>query len=175
MPMLMRHQRLNKARAFLARALVPFLQPAGLMQNAPHTGRADGDDVGVDHHVSQPPVSFFRMEGLKLQDLFFFPVLYPKVAGNPAVVQVDFAVPFPPVVEFPDRQLKPFQEPFDRLPCLARPAPYEIDYLVSLVRLNPGAVQSSPEAFFKATCSTINSARTSSFCRILLSSFAIFS
>ena len=36
---------------------------------------------------------------MKLDDRLLFPVFEPPVAGNPAVVLIDFAVTFSPVVE----------------------------------------------------------------------------
>src|SRR5450631_962983 len=170
-PMLVRSQRLNESCALLAGTLVPFLQPPCLAEHTPHAGRANSNNVGIDHHVCQPPIPFQWVQRLKLQNLFLLPILYPEIPGNPSVVPVDLAVALSPVVKLPDRQLKLLQHALDGHPGLCRPAPHEVHYLVALVRLNPFTVQSSPSAFFNARSSAINSARTSSFCRILLSSF----
>ena len=72
-PMLVWSQGLNKSSSFFAGPLIPFLQPACLTEHAPHTGRTHGNDVGIDHPVSQPPVSFIGVERLKVQDLFLLP------------------------------------------------------------------------------------------------------
>ncbi len=50
------------------------------------------------------------MQSVKINDFLFFPVLQPEVAGNPAVVLVDFAVALPPVVKFAGANAQPFYE-----------------------------------------------------------------
>ena len=62
-------------------------------------GRADGDDIGVEHHEGQPPVAFERMLRRGSRDRLLLPVLEPVVAGDLAVVLVGFAVALLPVVE----------------------------------------------------------------------------
>src|SRR5882672_10457272 len=86
---------------------------------------------------------------------------------------VGLAVALAPVVKLAHAQLHPAQQSLDRKVSLLRPTPDEIHYSVADIRLNPATVQSSPSSFFNATCSAINSARTSSLCRIFFSSFSI--
>src|SRR5215467_11379095 len=99
---------------------------------------------------------------MKPDDGLFLPILQPEVAGNPAVVLVHLAVPFPPVVELAGGDVEPPNEPPGADLGLLRPAPDEIHDLVPSVVRNPAPGQSSPSVFFRATCSAINSARTSS-------------
>src|SRR5215471_1811253 len=90
------------------------------------------------------------------------PILQPEIAGNPAVVLVHFAVAFPPVVELAGGDVEPLDEPPGADLGPLRPAPDEIYDLVPRIVRNPDPGQSSPSVFFRATCSAISSARTSS-------------
>ena len=134
--MLMRRQRLFEACPFLARPLRPAPQPACIAQHSKHTGRADGYDVAVDHHVSQPPVAFQWVQLLEVQDGLFFLVLQPEIPGNPAVMLIDLAVALLPIVKLAHAQLQPFQQSLDRKASLLRPAPDEIHYCIADIRLD---------------------------------------
>src|SRR5579872_4859687 len=101
------------------------------------------------------------------------PVLQPEIAGNPAVVLVHLAVPFPPVVELAGGDVEPPDEPPGADLGPFRPAPDKIHDLVPRVVRDPDPGQSSPSVFFSATCSAISSARTSSLVWIFLSRYAI--
>src|SRR5205814_704831 len=100
---------------------------------------------------------------MKPDDGLLLPILQPEVAGNPAVVLVHPPVAFPPVVELAGGHIEPPNEPPGADLGLLRPAPDEIHDLIPRVVRNPDPGQSSPVPFFSATCSAINSARTSSF------------
>src|SRR5215471_20460995 len=100
---------------------------------------------------------------MKADDGLLLPILQPEVAGNPAVVLVHLPVAVPPVVELAGGDVEPHNEPPDADLSLLRPAPDEIHDLIPHIVRNPAPDQSSPMSFFSATCSAINSARTSSF------------
>src|SRR5216683_5961818 len=102
-------------------------------------------------------------------DGLLLPLLQPEIAGNPAVVLVHLAVAVPPVVELAGCDVEPPNEPPGADLGLLRPAPDEIHDLVPRIMRNPAPGQSSPTLFFKATCSAISSAKTSSFVWIFLS------
>src|SRR6266700_3786145 len=106
------------------------------------------------------------MEG---NDRLLFPILQPRVPGNPAVVLIDLAIPLAPVVELAGRDVEPSDEPPGADLGLLRPAPDEIHDLVPRIVWNPDPGQSSPSVFFRATCSAISSARTSSLVWIFFS------
>jgi hypothetical protein len=91
-------QRLLEARAFFRRLSVPLRQQSGLAENPPDAGRTERN-AGVQHHGCQPPVAFQRVLQMEASDGLLLPILQPEIAGNPAVVLVDLAVAFPPVVE----------------------------------------------------------------------------
>jgi hypothetical protein len=93
----------------------------------------------------------------------FFPILEPPIAGDLAVVLVDFAVTVLPVVELTCAQAKPTQELTCRKLRAVGPMLDVVDDLVTRVVGNPGSVQSSPSSFFSCTCSCISSAITSFF------------
>src|SRR5258708_7185706 len=97
------------------------------------------------------------------------PILQPETAGNPAVVLIHLAAAIPPVVELAGGDIEPPDEPPGADLGLLRPAPDEIHDLVPCIMRNPDPSQSSVSVFFSATCSAINSARTSSFVWIFFS------
>ena len=78
-----------------------------------------------------------------------------------------------PLVKLRHAQSERFQQVLGRQPGLLGPVPNEIHDRVADIRFDPASVQSSPSSFFNEMCSAINSARTSSFCRILDSSFSM--
>ena len=83
MPMLMRLGRLFEARPFQRLFAVPLAQQARPAQHPPDARRADGHDVGVEHHERQPPVALQRMLAIKVYDGLFFPLFEPEIPGNP--------------------------------------------------------------------------------------------
>src|SRR5258707_3200218 len=155
---------------------VTLLAPAPstcLPQHPPYAGRTHCHDVGVQHHECEPPVAFQRILQMEIDDGLLFPVLQPKVPGNPTVVLVDAAVAFSPIVELAAAHAQPTNEsPGADLTSL-RPAPHEIHDLVPHVVRHPDPVQSSPSSFFSAMCSPISSARTSSLRWIFFSRYAM--
>ena len=155
-------QRLLEARALLRRLSVPLRQQSRLPQHPPDTGRTHRHNVGVQHHKRQPPIALQRILQMEIDDGLLFPIFQPKVPGNPTVVFVDAALAFSPIVELAGSDVEPHDKPPGADLGLFRPAPDEIHDLVPPVVRNPDPGQSSPSVFFSATCSAINSARTSS-------------
>src|SRR5215831_12337499 len=147
MPVLMRRQRLLKARALPRRLAVPLGQNSCLPQHPPYAGRTHRHDVCVKHHERQPAVALPRVLQMKADDGLLLPILQPEVAGNPAVVLVHLPVAFPPVVEFAGSDV----EPPDKAPGadlgLLRPAPDEIHDLIPRIVRDPAPGQSSPSFF----------------------------
>jgi len=173
MPMLVRLRRLVKAGPFLRGLPVPLLQQSRPTQHPPHAGRTHRHDVGVQHHERQPPVALQRILQVERNDLPLLPILQPKVSGNPAVMLIDTAVPLASAVELAGGDVEPLDEPPGTDLGLFRPAPDEIHDLVPRIVRNPDPGQSSPTLFFRATCSAISSANTSSFVWIFFSRYAI--
>ena len=103
MPMLMRLGRLLEAGPFLGRLRIPLAQQSRPAQHPPHTGRTHRHDVGVQHHEGQPPVALQRVLQMEIDDCLLFPILQPKVPGNPTVVLVDAAIALSPIVELARR------------------------------------------------------------------------
>src|SRR5215831_4797001 len=85
-----------------------------------------------------------------------------KSRGNPTVVLIHPSIAFAPVVELAGSHTQPVDESYGVDFRLFRPAPDEIHYQVPHVMRHPHLGQSSPRLFFKAMCSAINSASTSS-------------
>src|SRR6266852_4004068 len=173
MPMLVRLGRLFKAGPFLRGLPGPLPQQSRSTQYPPHAGRTHRHDVGVQHHEREPPIAFQRILQMERNDRLLLPILQPKVPGNPAVVLVDTPVPLAPAVELAGCDIQPSDEAASTDLGLLRPAPDEIHDLVPRIVRNPDPIQSSPTLFFRATCSAISSARTSSFVWIFFSRYAI--
>src|SRR5712692_2140946 len=135
----------------------------------PDAGRTRRHNVRVEHHKRQPPVAFQRVLQMEADNGLLLPILQPEIPGNPAVVLVHLAVAFPPVVELAGGHMEPHDEPPGADLGLLAPAPDEIHDLVPCIVRNPDPGQSSPDVFFRATYSAINSARTSSLVWIFFS------
>ena len=84
---------------------------------------------------------------MKLDDRLLFPVFEPPVAGNPAVVLIDFAVMFSPVVELALTDADPLDDSLGRDFRPVRPITNVVDDLITSVVGNPGSPQSSPSTF----------------------------
>ena len=110
---------------------------------------------------------------MEIDDGLFLPLFQPPVAGHQAVVLVDFAVAFLPVVELTGAETGPGGDPPGRNFRAAVPVTDVIDDLVAGVVGNPASFQRSPSSFFNCTCSSSSSATTSFLSTILASSAAI--
>jgi hypothetical protein len=162
MPVLMRLKRLLETRALARWFPIPAPQQPRLLQHAPHAGRTHRHEVRIQHHERQPPIPFQRILPMEVDDGFLLPRLQPELPWHPAVVLIHAAIALAPVVELTGPDCQPGNEsPHADLGFL-RPAPDKIHHLVPHVVRHPVGGQSSPRVFFNATCSAINSARTSS-------------
>jgi len=99
---------------------------------------------------------------MEADDRFLLPRFQPEIPGNPTVVLIHSPVALAPVVELARGNAQPLRKSPDADLGLLRPASDKIHYLIPHIMRHPGLVQSSPRLFFKATCSAISSARTSS-------------
>lgn len=160
-PVLVRLQRLLKTRAFLGRFAVVRTNQGRLFEHAIDAGRADGDDVLVEHHEGQTAVAFEGILSLKVDDGLFLPVLKPAVAGHVGVVFVGQAVAAPPVMKLAGGQAQPGEESRGGDLGTIGPVADIIDELIADVVGNPGPLQRPPSPFFSWTCSSMSSATTS--------------
>ena len=167
-PVLMRPQGLLEALPLAGWSPPSRSQFAGRLEHAVDTGGADGHDIGVEHHVRQPPIALLGIEVVEGDDGRLLPILQPEVAGDATVVLVGCPQPPAPAVELTAGQSQPSQEPPDRQLSAPRPAGDELDDRIPDGLGNPDAVQSSPSTFFSLICSSMSSERTSclrwSFC-----------
>src|SRR5271170_7333343 len=161
-PVLMRTRRLLETGPLARRLSLPPREQSGSLQHPPNAGWTDGHNVGIQHHERQPPIAFQRILQMEPDDRLFLPRLQPKITRNPTIVLIHAPVALSPVVEL----ASPHPQPADQSPGadlrLFRPAPDEIHHLVPHIVRHPHLGQSSPRLFFKAMCSAISSARTSS-------------
>src|ERR1035438_3355197 len=96
-----------------------------------------------------------------------------KSRGNLTVVFIDAPVALSPVIELAGPYAQPVDEASGADLGLFRPTPDEIHHQVPHIVRHPHLGQSSPRLFFKAMCSAINSANTSSLVWIFFSRNAI--
>ena len=99
---------------------------------------------------------------MKTDDGLFLPRLQPKITGNLTIVFIDTPVALSPIVKLAGSHAQPVEESPGTDLGLLRPAPEKIHHLVPYIVRHPHLAQSSPRLFFKAMCSAISSARTSS-------------
>ena len=138
-----------------------FLHQSRAAKDTVNAGRADGDGIGVEHHESEPPVSFEGMPGVEIKDGLLLPLFEPPIAGDHRVVLVGQTIAGAPVVELTGGDPEPTDELLDGDFGESRPASDVINDGVANVVGNPGGGQSSPNSFFSWICSSINSATTS--------------
>ena len=139
MPMLVRFFRLIEACAFLGRLDVFAVKPASCFENSIRRTGTYGDDVRVEHHERQSPVTFQRMAIVEVDDRLLLPGFEPPVARNLAVVLVGFAVPFAPRVVLAAAQLQPEQQLFHRCLGTIRPVLQVVDDCVARIVGNPAS------------------------------------
>lgn len=113
------------------------------------------------------------MLAVEVDDRLLLPVFEPVVPRDLAVVLVGLAVALPPLVELALAGAQPADDAREGDLGLLRPVLGEVDDRVASVVGDPAALQISPRSFFNATCSSMSSARTSSFFASLRSSAAI--
>lgn len=155
-PVLMGTKRLLEPRSLERRlGVVPFHQ-AGGAEHAVNAGGAGRHDIGIKHHEGEATVALQRILLMEIDDGSFFPVFEPPVAGDPAVVFVDLAVAFLPVIELARADSQPGDEAVSGDLGPFRPVADVVDDLVARVVGNPGSGQSSPSSFFLAWQSWID-------------------
>src|SRR3989442_11067643 len=155
-------RRLLKPRPFARGLALPSRQQSRLLQHSPYARRTHRHDLCIQHHERQPPIALQGILQMKTDDGFLLPRLQPEIAGNPTVVLIHSPVALSPVVELAGPNAQPLRESSDADLGLLRPTSDKIHDLIPHIMRHPALGQSSPRLFFKATCSAISSARTSS-------------
>src|SRR6266568_6450174 len=173
MPMLMRLVRLLESRPLTRRAAFPSGEQPRLLQHSPNASRAHRHHIAVQHHERQPPIAFQRILQMEADDRLFLPRLQPEVTGNPTVVLIHTPIALPPIVKLAGGYAQPRNESSHADFGLLRPAPDKIHHLIPHIMRHPARGQCSPRLFFKAICSAISSARTSSLVCTFLSKNSI--
>ena len=169
MPMLVGLRRMIKPCSFARRLTLPSRKQPGLPQHSPNARGAHRHHICIQHHERQSPIAFQGMLVVESDDRLLLPRRNPEIPRNPAVVFIDPTVTFLPVVEFAGSHSQPVDESSDADLGPLRPASDEIYDQVPHVMRHPHLGQSSPRLFFKATCSAISSANTSSLVWIFFS------
>jgi len=154
----------------LARRLtLPSGEQSGLLQHPPNAGWADRHNIGVQHHERQSSIAFAGMFPVEVDDGLLLPRCQPEITGSPSVVLIDAPIAFSPVVELAGSHAQPVDESSGADLGFFRPVADEIHHQVPHIVRHPHFGQSSPKLFFKAMCSAINSANTSSLVWIFFS------
>jgi hypothetical protein len=140
MPVFMRFQRLDEARALgggLGRVTVEQASP---LEDTVNAGGTAGDDVPVEHHEGQAAVALVREAGMEVDNGLFLLVFEPVVAWDPGIVLVGLAVAVLPGVPLGSGQAQPQEETGDGDAGLVVPALDKIDDLVAGIVGNPESV-----------------------------------
>jgi hypothetical protein len=93
MPVLMGLQRLVKTRPFLGGFALAGTEQAGPLENTVNTGGTDGDDIGIEHPVSETPIPFQGVAIMKRHDRRLLPIFQPEIAWERGVVLVGVTKP----------------------------------------------------------------------------------
>src|SRR5512135_69302 len=147
-PVLVRPHRLLEARPLRGGFSPTGSELAGRLEDTVDAGGADGHDVGVQHHVSQPPISFQGVAVLERDDGGLLPVLQPEAPRDGSVVPVGGALASAPATELAQGDPQPSDQEHDRKAGARRPVPDEVDHSITGGRGNPSSIQSSPSSFF---------------------------
>src|SRR3974377_2097430 len=102
-------------------------QLVGRLEHAVDTGGADGQDIGVEHHVRQPAIALQGIEVVEGDNGRLLPILQPEVAGDATVVLVGCPQPPTPAVELTAGQSQPSQYPPDQQLSAPPPAGDELN------------------------------------------------
>src|SRR4051794_659056 len=148
MPVLMGPRRLLEALALLGGLSASTRELAGRLEHAVDAGRAHGHDIGVEHHVRQPPIAFQGITLVEGDDRRLFPILEPEVARDRSIVLVGCPQALTPAAELAGGNAQPSHQPSDRKAGAAAPMPNELNDGITRVLGNPQSVQSSPSSFF---------------------------
>jgi len=89
-------------------------KPTCVTKHTVHARGACGDDIGIEHHEGEAAVALERILVVVVDDGLPFPVEKPPVAGHPAIVLVDPAIPRAPVIELAGADAGPGDEPLGR-------------------------------------------------------------
>jgi len=111
MPVLMGTLRLLKALASSRVAAAPAPEQSSILEHPVDRARAYGNNVSVEHHEGDPPVSLFPVFAVETNNRFPLPGLKPRVPRNPSVVQVDLPITLLPVIELTRGQPEPADKP----------------------------------------------------------------
>ncbi len=115
------------------------IQPAGGLQHAIGGGRADGHDVVIEHHESQPTIAIEGMTIVEVQDGLLLPILEPPVPRDFSVMLVGLTVSFLPIMKLAGAQPEPRQQTLGGQLGPFRPMLDIIDDVVAGIVGNPAS------------------------------------
>ena len=133
-------------------------------------GRTNCGNIAVQHHESEPAITFQRVLASKLDDgrsLLWFD---PMVARNHGVVFIGFTIAIFPSVELAWGEPQPEKQPHQSQSGELMVVLEKIHHPVAQIVRHPLTLQLSPSSFFVRTKSSMISAMISSLRRNLLSS-----
>lgn len=137
--MLMRFFRLFEACAFLGRLDVSAVKPASVFENSIRRTGTYGDDIRVEHHERQSPVTFKWIAIVEVNNGLLLPRFEPPIARDLAVVLAGFTVAFVPGVVLAAGQLQPEQQLLHRSGGPNRPVLQVVDNRVAGIMGNPAS------------------------------------
>jgi hypothetical protein len=110
-------------------------------------GGTHSDDVGVEHHVRQPPISLQRVEVTEGEDGHLLLRLQPEITGHECIVLIGGSQSSSPAIELAPCDSQPAdQEHYGEFGATG-PMADELDDRVTGLLANPGPGQSYPSSF----------------------------
>lgn len=132
----------------ITRGLAEGIHQACLAEDSVDARGANRNNVLIEHHERQPPVSLQWMGMMEIDNRLFFPVLEPEIPGDLGVVFVGPSVSLFPIEVLATSDPEPLNDVLRRGLGTLGPVSDVIDDLVSSIVGNPASSQGSPMAFF---------------------------
>jgi hypothetical protein len=140
MPVLMWSKRLHEPGPFLTGLLVPPIQEPCLRKNTPSAGWAYGNYISVEHHESEPSISFKGVVDTESDDGFPLPFFQPEITRDRRIMLIGLSVTIHPRVEFALADRKPCNKHLHLDSRFFAPCSGEVNNGVSCIMGNPDAI-----------------------------------
>lgn len=140
MPMLVSSKRPDKAIALIGGDGIPFLQQPGHAQYPIYTARADGYQIGIQHHKGKASVTLSRMKPIVVDDRLLLPFFQPIITWDPAVVFVDLPITLAPVIKLTGADLEPMNKIVGGNFGFATPSADKVNHLIPRIVGNPSGI-----------------------------------
>lgn len=137
MPMFVRFQGLDKPGSFLRFLSVPTPDQTGSLEYSIRGTGADCNQVLIQHHISQSPVTFAWVLTVKFHNNRFLPSLQPEVTWDQAIMLIHLAITISPLIKFAASDTDPADKPVIWNKSQLAVITNKVNHFVPKVRNNP--------------------------------------